>query len=235
MLAEINYGKTTFRIEVSFLARKQISITVHPDLRITAKAPLGTDTATLENRLQKRASWIAQKLSYFEKYHPQTPPRQYINGETHRYLGRQYRLRIQYDKRQKVRLIGRYFNVETPRPNDRKHIRQLMHNWYLKHAKRFISKRLNEWWPVLKNWNISQPEIKFRRMQKRWGSLTPSGAILFNTELVKAPIHCVDYVIVHELCHLIYPRHENRYYRLLERIMPDWENRKERLERVNIR
>lgn len=232
MLVEVNYGKSTLNIEVEFLERKRLSITVHPDLNITAKAPINTDKHNLENRLQKRASWIARQLAYFEQYHPQQPERQYISGESHWYIGRQYRLRIRTGDRSKVRLIGRYFEIETPSPDNRQAIQKLMQKWYLDHAKHLIKKQLREWLPVFERWKISEPEIQFRRMQKRWGSLTPAGTLLFNTELVKAPLQCVDYVIVHELCHLIYPHHDNRYFQLLERIMPDWKRWKERLERT---
>jgi len=234
MLVEVDYGKTSFRITVEFSERKRLSITVHPDLSITAKAPLDSDSATLKKRLKKRTSWIARQLAYFEQYHPQQPERQYISGETHYYLGRQYRLRIRACNKSKVRLIGRYFEVETPNPNDRKYIRKLMHKWYSDHAKQLINKQLKERLAVFERWQISEPEVQFRRMRKRWGSLTPAGTLLFNTELVKAPLQCMDYVIVHELCHLVYSQHNSRYYRLLELIMPDWKQRKERLERLNI-
>jgi hypothetical protein len=234
LLYSITYGRATYQINVEFLDRKRLSITVHPDLSITAKAPINTDRTVLENRLQKRAAWIARQFAYFEQYHPQQPERQYVSGETHCYLGRQYRLRIRAGNKSKVRLIGRFFEVETLMPDDRKHIRKLIRKWYLAHAKQIINKRLKEWLPVFERWQIMEPEIQFRRMRKRWGSLTSKGTILFNTELVKAPLQCVDYVIVHELCHLVYPKHDSRYYRLLERIMPDWKRRKERLERVNI-
>lgn len=234
MLVELNYGKTIFKITVEFSERKRLSITVHPDLSVTAKAPLDTDSAALKKRLRKRTPWIARQLAYFEQYHPQQPERQYISGETHYYLGRQYRLRIKAGGKSRVRLIGRYFEVEAPKPDDRKYIRKLMLRWYSDHAKQLINKRLKEWLPVFERLQINEPEVQFHRMRKRWGSLTPGSAILFNTELVKAPVQCVDYVIVHELCHLVYPQHDSRYYRLLERIMPDWKQRKERLERVGL-
>ena len=234
MLVKVDYGKTTFNIAVEFLERKRLSITVHPDLCITAKAPLGTDNTTLKKRLEKRAPWIARQSAYFEQYHPQQPERQYISGESHWYIGRQYRLRIKTGCKSRIRLIGRYFEVEIPDQDDRKHIRKLIQKWYLDHARQLIKKRMKQWLPVFERWQIREPEIQFRRMQKRWGSLTPKGVLLFNTELVKAPLQCVDYIIVHELSHLIYPHHDNRYFQLLERIMPDWKRRKERLERVII-
>jgi hypothetical protein len=71
-------------------------------------------------------------------------------------------------------------------------------------------------------------------MKRRWGSCTPNGVMTFNVELVKAPVHCVDYVLMHELCHLVHPNHGIEFYRLLNTLMPDWQKRKNRLERVTI-
>ena len=71
-------------------------------------------------------------------------------------------------------------------------------------------------------------------MKRRWGSCGKNGTILLNTELVRAPVHCIDYVIVHELCHLRFPHHSQGFYRLLALLMPDWERRKARLEQVLI-
>jgi hypothetical protein len=71
-------------------------------------------------------------------------------------------------------------------------------------------------------------------MKKRWGSCSGKNTILFNPELVKAPGHCIEYVVVHELCHLVYPHHNRKFYSLLTYILPDWECRKARLEKVHI-
>jgi predicted metal-dependent hydrolase len=82
--------------------------------------------------------------------------------------------------------------------------------------------------------NIDFPELEIRQMKKRWGSCGKSGAIILNTELVKAPLFCIDYVIMHEICHLKNRSHDYKFYKLLETHMPDWKVRKERLERVII-
>jgi len=116
----------------------------------------------------------------------------------------------------RVRLVGRFFEMELPDPNDREKAGKAMHQWYALHAENLFSRRLSQFMPVFKNLGVSIVEVRCRRMKKRWGSCSPKEVILLNTELVKAPVHCIDYVIVHELCHLIHPRHDKIFYRPLD-------------------
>jgi len=109
-----------------------------------------------------------------------------------------------------------------------------MLNWYSAHARNLLSKRLAQYLPAFKKMGTIIPEVRYRRMRKRWGSCSGNGGIILNTELVQAPIHCIDYVIIHELCHLLQPHHDGKFYHILKRVLPDWEKRKERLEKVMI-
>jgi len=93
-------------------------------------------------------------------------------------------------------------------------------------------KHLDELYGKIKRYGIKEPTLKVRKMTKRWGSCTGSRAILLNIELVKAPMHCIEYVIMHELCHLLVPKHGEKFRRVLSRCMPDWERRKQRLDMV---
>ncbi|HHL34369.1 MAG TPA: M48 family peptidase [Desulfobulbaceae bacterium] len=231
---EMNFGRRRFSVKIVWNERKRLSITVHPDLRITAKAPAGYELKVIRERLEKRAAWIARQLDYFERFQPLPPERKFVSGETHYYLGRQYRLRIRSSDMTRVRLRGRFFEVEVPDPDKREKVRALMLDWYSAHARNLLARRLAEYLPAFVKKGAPEPEVRCRRMKKRWGSCSGKGVIMLNSELVKAPIHCIDYVIVHELCHLIYPNHDRNFYRLLGRILPDWERRKERLEKVVI-
>jgi len=230
----LTYGKRQLVVDVVTGDRKRLSVTVHPDLRITAKVPAGYELEVIRQRLEKRASWIARQLDFFERFQPLPTERKFVSGETHYYLGRQYRLRIRPGEIARVRLIGRFFEMELPDPNKREKARALMLNWYLAHAKNLLSRRLAQYLPTFVRMGASEPEVRYRRMKKRWGSCSGNGVIMLSTELVKAPIHCIDYVIIHELCHLLYPHHDKKFYHLLGRILPDWEKRKERLEKVVI-
>ena len=233
-IIELQYGTRQFTIDVVTEERKRLSVTVHPDLRITAKAPAGYGPEVIRRHLEKRASWMARQLDFFERFQPIPPARKYVSGETHYYLGRQYRLRIQHGIKARVRLIGRFFEMELPDTGKGEKAKALMLDWYLAHAKDLFSRKVAQHLPVFEKMGAATPEVRCRRMKKRWGSCSGKGVIILNTELVKAPIHCIDYVIIHELCHLLYPHHDRKFYHLLGNILPDWEQRKERLERVVI-
>ena len=230
----LTYGKRQLVVDVMTGDRKRLSVTVHPDLRITAKVPAGYEPEVIRQRLEKRASWIARQLDFFERFQPLPPECKFVSGETHYYLGRQYRLRVRPGKIARVRLLGRFFEMELPDTGNRKKARTLMLDWYLAHAKDLLSRRLAQYVPTFERMGAVVPEVRYRRMKKRWGSCSGKGVIMLNTELVKAPTHCIDYVIIHELCHLLYPHHDKKFYHLLGRILPDWEKRKERLEKVVI-
>jgi len=234
MKVKLTHGKRQFDVDVEFLERKRLSITVHPDLHITAKAPINTDRDVIKKRLEKRVGWIAKQLNYFERFQPLPPERAFISGETHYYLGRQYRLKIRSGSVQRVRLIGRFFEMELHDTGNNIKAREIMMHWYSDHARELLVRRLSQYLSVFVKMGIPAPEIRLRRMKRRWGSCSANGVIILNTELVKAPIHCVDYVLVHELCHLKYPNHDKKFFQLLRRILPDWEKRKERLEKVVI-
>ena len=105
--------------------------------------------------------------------------------------------------------------------------------WYRAHAKALFPVRLAECLKICgRRDTAAEPLLTIRRMTHRWGSCTPKGRLLLNLDLILAPVTCIDYVIMHELCHLKIRDHNRAFYRLLSRIMPDWESRKERLEHL---
>ena len=186
----------------------------------------------VQAKLEKRAPWMIRQLEYFDQYHPILPDRQYISGETYYYLGRQYRLKVTAGSENAVKLIGKFFMLTTTQPENLERKQQILQDWYTSHARVFIQNRAMLFVDHLIGLSAKTPEIKYRRMNKRWGSCTPSGVITFNTELIKAPTHCIDYVVLHELCHLVHVGHNAKFYHLLDVLMPDWKKRKERLEKV---
>jgi len=162
------------------------------------------------------------------------PEREYVSGETHYYLGRQYRLRIRKGKEKLVKLKGKFF-FQTHEPEDRERIKLMMMQWYADHAKALLDQRVLMYMKKILGTEFETQEIQYRFLKRRWGSYSSKGMISFNIELVKTHIDCIDYVIIHELCHLVHPNHDKGFYRLMEAIIPDWRNRKERLELFGVR
>lgn len=230
----VSYGKHLIPIEVCYEERNQLAITVRPDMTVEARAPLGSEPDRVQKKLDAKARWIWGQLDHFEKYQPLQPPREYVGGETHLYLGRQYRLKLNQSQHEQVRLIGKFFHVETHDPKNTDRVKDLMLDWYQHHARAIIKKRIVPLLSEVERYGAAQPEIRIKWMKKRWGSCTSNNVMTFNVELIKAPVHCVDYVLLHELCHLVYSNHGPEFYRLLGNLMPDWQKRKERLERVTI-
>jgi predicted metal-dependent hydrolase len=206
--------------------------TVRPDLAVLVTAPRGAAGETILAKVRKRARWIRRQQVFFGDFLPQNPPRQYVSGETHRYLGRQYRLKVVQAVAAGVKMSGRFIVVHTPHHADRARVRKLVVGWFLAHARERFERSLEECAARLGRWLKEKPRLQLRRMPKRWGSWTRRGGVWLNPELVKTPAACIDYVVTHELCHAVHGHHGRAFYDLLRRVMPDWEQRKARLERT---
>jgi len=225
----VEYGRERIPVSLEFADRKRLTIHVEPDQSVRVLAPLDASMEKVMKRLQRRAGWICRQRRFFEEFVPPPPEKRFVNGETHRYLGRQYRLRFAHGKKQEVKLRGRYFQViSTSRPSPRE-VETLLEAWYRERARVLLQKKVQDSLQSSYLCDIEPPRLQVRRMKRRWGSCTKSGDLIFNLSLVKAPLACIEYVVVHELCHLKVHNHSRKYYDLLNKCMPDWERRKKRL------
>ncbi|MDT8444634.1 MAG: SprT family zinc-dependent metalloprotease [Desulfuromonadales bacterium] len=224
------YGQKTIDYNLFYLERKSLEIAVHPDSTVIVKAPMDSDISLIEKKIIKRARWILKQLNYFKQFTPKTPDRYYVNGETHLYLGKQYRLKITQGNDNNVKLNRGFFEItcrDEPTPDIAK---KLLRKWYREKAALQFNDSLNRCWPKFHKSVFTRPEISLKTMRKRWGSLSNEGILILNTELVKAPKECIDYVVTHELCHLKYHDHSSEFYKLLDSINPGWEKIKHKLE-----
>lgn len=227
----VRYGSRTLRFTLARTERRTLGISVHPDLSVHVTAPLNTPLPLIEAKVLAKGRWLLKQFRHFEEFLPRTPPREYVPGESHSYLGRRYMLKVRRAAASSVKLKSGELVVALPVPNDREHVRQLLAAWYLDHARRVFNERLNDALPLFKMHNAGVPPVRITRMAKRWGSCTPKGNILLNPDLIAKPVRAIDYVIIHELCHLVHPYHDKAFYALQDRVMPDWFRWKERLER----
>jgi predicted metal-dependent hydrolase len=229
MTGTLTWGTDTIRYEVRFLASRQtLAIEVHPDSRVLVRAPVDCPEALIAERVQKRAAWISRQLAEFERYRPRTPARQYINGESHLYLGRQYRLKLAEGDSASVKLTRGQLLVSLPGEPEPERVKALLHRWYLDRARAVFTEVLDASLRHFKG--VEQPRLIVRAMQSRWGSLSRAGSMTLNVNLVRAPRLCIEYVVTHELCHTTHRDHDARFFKLLGQVMPDWEQRKQRLE-----
>lgn len=229
---QVRWGRSLIRYRVGFSARKTLAIHVHPDLSVEVVAPLGSGIEAIRERVLKRAAWIQRSRREFSLYSPALADLTYVNGEAHRYLGRQYRLRGERGEAVSVKALrGRLVVTTTEEPLPQV-IRLILDRWYRERAKEVFSQCLERCQTVAAREGIGLPPLTIRRLDKRWGSCSKRGRVTLNLELIRAPRECIDYVIMHELCHLKEPHHGPRFWRLLERLMPDYEALRERLNRM---
>ena len=225
----IQYGRKKINYDLSYSSRKTLAIDVHPDLSVVVTAPKDADDSAVNEKMQKRASWIIKQQRFFENYLPTIPPRKYVSGESHRYLGRQYRLRVHKGAKDTVKMARGQINVYLKIPKDKSRIKPLVVGWFRQRSEAVFREIFDSVVAKVVRYGIEADDFEIRRMRNRWGSCTREGRILLNPDLIIAPKMCIEYVIIHELCHLREYNHGPKFYRLLRKLMPDWEQRRERL------
>lgn len=228
MPGTVTYGSETIRYEVMVVSRRTLGIEVHPDGRVLVRAPPDCPEEIIAERVCKRAAWISRQLGEFQRYSPRTPARHYVSGESHLYLGRQYRLKILRGDSPNVKLGRSELFVSLPEPAGPEHVRAVLHRWYRERAKVLFREALET--SLARFEPMERPRLIVRSMRSRWGSLSTAGTMTLNLALVRAPRACIEYVVTHELCHRKHRDHSADFYRLLGRVMPNWEKRKRRLE-----
>lgn len=226
----VSYGKEKIEYNFCRLDRKTLEIAVYPNCAVLVKAPLGIAPAEVQERVARRARWIIRQRNFFLQFDPRTPARCYVGGETHLYLGRHYRLKIGNGRHDDIKLVKGYFEIKVKGRVISRKIKYLLDEWYIRKAMGKFRERLEHCLPYFKRPALPQPRLQIKRLKRRWGSLSAKGVLILNIDLIRSPIECIDYVIVHELCHIQYKDHGPDFYKLLEKIMPDWKNRKHKLE-----
>ncbi len=227
-----HYGERRIPYKVIFVpgGRNRISIHVHPDGAVQVDAPMDTPLPEIKHAVYRRARWLSHQLDRIKDHGRYVLPREYVSGESHFYLGRRYVLKVLQNGQEapSVKLLRGQLRVVTA-SGDSGVVKGLLWAWYKSHALAAFDRRLDALWPKL-DWVEKKPAWRLLAMKKQWGSCSPKGGLSLNPHLVKAPPPCIDYVLLHELCHLKFHNHSPSYYRLLSRHMPGWEGVKARLD-----
>jgi len=229
MTEAIQFGSRTIDFRLEYSDRKSLGITVTPEMEVLVKAPTDTTMEKVKEKIRKKAPWIIKQQSFFLSFQPKIPLRKYISGETHLYLGRQYRLQIEIGKLESVKLKGKFIVVTT---SEKSRTKSLLLDWNLQHARTKFYAVAAPLIDKFKKHKVEPSSIVLRDMPTRWGSCTPKGKIILNPELIKAPKGCIEYVIIHELCHLIHHNHTQKFLDLQTTEMKDWEKWKMKLEKL---
>jgi len=207
---------------------KHINLKVKPNGEVILSVPKNTTQKDIEYVLKKRADWIAKKKAYFE-LHKNEKEKEYVSGENFCYLGKNYRLKVIEANEECVKLQRGYIQLFVKDKLNTKRKKELIEFWYKQRAKIYFDKVILKYKPII---NQDVKSLKIRKMKTRWGSCNAfKKYINLNLKLIKKPKECIEYVIFHELAHLIYPNHSNKFYNYLDTYMSDWKRRKERLDK----
>jgi predicted metal-dependent hydrolase len=225
--------------EVSCLVRYtaafagRIRIHVYPNGDVEIEAPEGRDVGQIKAAAQRRARWIFQHRNAAIAARREVLPREYVSGETHFYLGRRHRLVVVESRSRpsEVKLLRGKLEITLP-VADRAAVRRRLNAWYSDRAAQYLGGKVTEVCSRL-TWVSAPPPWKLMRMKTQWGSCSPEGTIYLNPALVRAPRHCIEYVVLHELCHLIEHNHSKRFFDLLAKHMPNWTVAKRELDSLS--
>lgn len=226
------YGEEKIPYQICHVPEREgkVAIHVHPDGSVQVDAPMNTDISDIKIAVQKRARWIVGHIEKAHELREYVLPREYVSGESHYYQGRRFQLKViqTSGKKGSVKLQRGKLLVEADDVGPIK-VKELLRVWYRDRAKDYFARRLKDICCRV-TWAGEIPKWRLVTMKKQWGSCSPNGVLLLNPHLVKAPRECIEYVILHELCHLQEHNHSPRFYRLLTEQMVEWRSVKAKLD-----
>lgn len=217
------YGLEQFNYDILGEDTLNAKVRIHilPNGTIRVKAPLDSERRLIRNAVLKRAWWIKKHCDSIKETKAYVLLRHYASGETHFCLGRRYVLKVfQTDSIKPEIKLQRGSFIFTGRDAGSAVVKKNLDLWYKSHAATYFTKRLNELSAKV-SLVVTPPELKLQRMQTHWGSCSPNGRVLLNPSLIKASRDCIDYVVLHELCHLKEHNHSPQFYELLDSMMPE--------------
>jgi predicted metal-dependent hydrolase len=214
-LNDINYV-------VIFSRRRTIGISISHDKGVIIRAPFRTPKKTIEEIIHGKANWIRKHQERFLKLRNYGIPVSYSDGSIHPYIGKNYTLKTVISHKVFVRQNGNILEVGFSERDAPSVAKRLLNKWYKDEAIEFFSAKLKDILARFEKYNFRPASLVVRTMKRRWGSCSVKGKITLNTELIKMAEPCIEYVIIHELCHLKYHNHGKEFYTLMSGIDPDW-------------
>ena len=211
---------------------KNINLRIRADQCVYVSAPKDVAAKMVDAFVVEKSAYILRALKKFkDKKRDSTLENNFVDGETVKFLGRNLRLKVKNASRSKVESDESYVTLYVKDVQDADLKKRVLETWLRKKCKDEITAICKKVYPQVKKYGVAFPEIQLREMVSRWGSCSPKkGFVTFNTALIAMPVSCIEYVVTHEFTHFLYPNHSKKFYQQLATFMPDWEERKKRLE-----
>ena len=228
----ILYAGTPLRYLLEQKSVKNLNLRIRRDGSVFVSAHPAISIERIDAFVAGKGGYIRSAQKIFQEMAQYAPkPKQYVSGETFYLLGRGVRLSVEKNVRDTIWNDGVYLHLQTKAPDDFSKKQRLVTAYLDEQCHAVFSEILSEIYPIFQKYGIPMPALRIRNMETRWGScLAQKGIITLNKRLLEAPRHCIEYVVMHELCHFLYPDHSKRFYTFLTTLMPDWRERKSILD-----
>lgn len=226
------FGNTLIPFEIRRSSRRQtVSIAVDATAHVLVTAPQAAPVSRLDELVRKKGLWILERLRRKSELPSAPPATELVSGTTCRYLGRQYRLQVQRGaEAARVALRGSWLVVSVPSglpaQQEAEHVRDSLILWYRTRAAEYLTAKVHK---LATKVGVAPTKVMITDPPKRWGSAAKDGTLRLNWRIVQAPLPLVEYVVVHELVHLAHPDHGRAFWAKVGRVLPDYEQRRERL------
>ena len=234
MRKSIDLGIRKIKYELERKPVKNINLRIKADRTVFVSAAEDIPEEIIDKFLLSKAEYICSALKHYEeiaKYSPK--PKQYIDGETIKFFGREQRLIVREGKKNSVMSDESYITLTVKNLSDFALKKKTMDKWLQGRCRETVQAICEAIYPKFQKYGVEFPQIRFREMVSRWGSCQPKRKILtFNYALIDVPITCIEYVVTHEFVHFMHPNHSKKFYIQLAMFMPDWEQRKRVLEKT---
>ncbi|MBQ7758785.1 M48 family metallopeptidase [Anaerotignum sp.] len=225
----IQYEGIEIEYELSRKNVKYINLRVNKYGKVVVSAGKNVPFEVIDEFVQSKAFWIITHLAEIEKIKSGMPDNSLYDGKTVYYLGRPYQLVLERGER-RIFIEGDKICLYSPKMYSDV-LKEEYLAWLKNNAEKKFEEIMDRIYPLVAEYRIKRPEIKIRNMKSIWGSCTTTGkSIRLNLQLMKAEEECIEQVVLHELLHFRYPNHGKSFYDLLAQLMPDWKERKEKLE-----
>jgi predicted metal-dependent hydrolase len=232
--SEVQFGRTRIPYGIRRSSKRStVAVTVAPPGLVLLTAPAKTPVERLDRVVQEKARWIVSRLRLVRPVEPEPAPREFVSGETFLYLGRQYRLLVRSGTPEASLNHGRFIvNVGAVSGKRRAEaVKSLLLRWYREHAVERLREQAQRW---SRRVGVPLPRVVVRDQERRWGSCSP-GVLRFNWRVIQAPMRLVEYVVAHEVVHLLHDDHGRAFWSKLGQVLPDYEARREALRQMGSR
>lgn len=210
---------------------KKVRLKVFPNGTVKISAPYGVSDQWIDKYLNDKAAWIQKSLNYFEEAKANEFETVIRSGVSTRILGRQIRIIVIPAKLYRIEQKEDHLYIQSPISEDRQGVQKQFERWWQKQCKVYFSEVIDRLYPIIAKYGHSKPTLHVRKMKTLWGSCSRKlKKVNLNYYLYKAPPPCIEYVVLHELVHFLYPKHDKDFYEFLTIHMPDWRERKRILD-----